>query len=477
MFINRFRICCLGLALLLAAGQAAATDLLEVYQWARTSDLQYKAAQSRFESEALAKQLGLSRSLPQISYNYRWMRNDYESNQKTINITGNSVIKFQECAESPDVLSCLVQGLLGVEITTAKSTYTSSESNLTLTQVIFDPDVTAERAKGRALALKAAAEMAMAEKDLIMRVLDGYLEVLRANDDATLARQQLESIADQQKIVQRRYELGVGKETEVYDAQAAYDVQVMAYEASRTRQFIALYKLSHITGVEMSDVQPLSENLLVEMPVPNDVQAWVLKAFDHNDGIKVAEAAERVARYEMRRHNTTRLPRIMFAANYNERELEGGQGFQPASTSAAFGVDIRLPLYNGGALYNARKQAAYRETEAQDNLALQKNRVETAIVSGMLTIKNEVERFYARKRAADSSARSLEITQRSYTEGGSSFLDLLQVQKNYYEARQQLAHARYDYIKRMFELKQLAGTLNVNDVRDYNAWFQSLISE
>lgn len=472
-YIRRFHIV-LFLWLLMLAGQAmsASSDLLQVYQWARTHDLQYRAAQSRFEAEAISKNIGMARSLPQLSYNYRWMRNEYESNQQTINLSGKSVIKFQECAESPDVLSCLVQGLLGVEITTANSTYTSSESNLTLTQVIFDPDVTAERAQGRAMALKAAAEMSMAERDLIMRTLDAYLEVLRANDDAGLAFRQLESIADQQKIVTRRYELGVGKETEVYDAQAAYDVQVMAYEALRTRQFIALYHLSQMTGMEILDVQPLSENLIVEMPEPVDIQSWVVMAIERNDGIKMAEALERVAYYDMRRHNTSRLPRVMVAANYNERELKGGQGFQPASTSTAFGVDVRLPLYHGGALHYARKQAAYRETEARDTLAMQKNRIETAVVSAMLTIKNEVERFYARKRAADSASRSMEITQRSYTEGGSSFLDLLQVQKHYYETQQQLSHARYDYIRRVFELKQLAGTLTINDVRDYNAWFQ-----
>lgn len=460
------------LSAMLFADKGYTSDLLQVYEWAKTQDLQYKAAVARFESEALSKQIGLARSLPQVNYSYRWMRNDYESNQQTVNLTGKSVIKFQECGQSADVLSCLVQGLLGVEISTANSTYTSQESNLTLTQVLFDPDVNAERAKGRAIAVKAAAEMAMAERDLIMRVVNAYFEVLRANDDAALAFQQLQSIGEQQQLVQRRFDLGVGKETEVYDAQAAYDVQVMAYEAMRTRQFVALYTLSQMTGIEITEVNSLSPALIVEMPEPNDIQTWVNTALEHNDMIKVAEALESVSFHEMRRHNLNNLPRVMFAANYNERELKGGQGFQPASTSAAFGVEIRVPLYTGGAIHNARKQAAYRETEARDNVAMQKNRVETAMVSNMLMMKNEVERFYARKRAADSAGRSLEITQRSYAEGGSSLLDLFQVQKNYFEAQQQLSHARYDYIKRMFELKQLAGTLSVNDVRDYNAWFE-----
>src|SRR5690554_3517577 len=322
------------------------------------------------------------------------MRNDYESNQSSLDLSADSLSNLQHCASDPNPSVCLIQGLAGLEVKETNSRYTSNESNLTLTQVIYDPEVSSERATGRALAVKAIAEMAMAEKSLILRVLEAYLEVLRASDDKWLAEQQLQSIADQQKITQRRFELGVGKETEVYDAQAAYDVQSMAYEATRTRHYVAVYKLSQMTGVAISEIQPLSENILVEMPEPYDMQSWVQQALEHNDGIKVAEATERVAHYEVQKHKLNRLPRVMAAANYNERELKGGQGFQPASSSTAFGIDVRLPLYHGGALYNAKKQAAYQEIEAQDTLSMQRERVETAVVSSLLLIKNEVERYY-----------------------------------------------------------------------------------
>lgn len=455
------------------AAAACSSDLLQVYQWAKNHDLQYKASQSRFEADVLNKKLGLSRSLPQLSYNYRWMRNDYDSNQSSLDLSGESMDRLQQCTAAADPLHCLIQGISDLEVRDAKSRYTSNESNLSLTQVIYDPEVSNERTTGRALAVKAIAEMSMAEKSLIMRVLDAYLEVLRAADDSELAEQQLQSISDQQMITQRRFELGVGKETEVYDAQAAYDVQLMAYEVARTRHTIALYRLSQISGEEISDIQPLSENMQVTLPAAKDMQTWVNQALTHNDTIKVAEAVERVAHLEAKKHKLNRLPRVMAAANYNERDLKGGQGFQPASTSTAVGIDISLPLYHGGALHNAKKQASYKALEAQDSLAMQRENIETAVVSSLLMIKNEVARFHAKQRAAESASRSLAITQRSYEEGGSSLLDLFHVQKNYYQSRTHLSRARYDYIQHLFELKQLAGTLNVKDIESINVWFVS----
>ena len=420
----------------------------------------------------MAEDIGRARSLPQLNYNYRWMRNEYESNQPTVNFTGTSSINFESCANASDQLACLIQGLLGVEIGTQSSTYTSTESSLTLSQVIYDPDVGADRNKGRARAVQAAAEMAAAEKELMVRVLDAYLDVLGAEDEARLALQQLESIAAQQMLAQRRYELGVGRETEVYDAQAAYDMQVMAYETARAQHFVALHKLSQITGVQIEGVQRVSPRMPVELPYPDNVEEWVEKAMQRNDSIKAAEAVARISVYEMRRHRAARFPRVNLAANYHERELRGGQGFTPASETTSVGVDIHLPLYRGGAISAGKRQAAYREMEASDKVNLQRNNVQTAMVSALLMTRNEVERFQARQRAVNSSRKSLEITERSYTEGGSTLLDLLQVQKNYYEARQQLSRARYDYIRRMFEIKQLAGILSMDDIRQYNAWFQ-----
>ena len=43
-----------------------------------------------------------------------------------------------------------------------------------------------------------------------------------------------------------------------------------------------------------------------------------------------------------------------------------------------------------------------------------------------------------------------------------------QSQKNYFQARKDLASARYDYILNVFKLLQLTGTLSKTDLNDYN---------
>src|SRR5690554_3739081 len=239
------------------------------------------------------------------------MRNDYESNQSSLDLSADSLSNLQHCASDPNPSVCLIQGLAGLEVKETNSRYTSNESNLTLTQVIYDPEISSERATGRALAVKAIAERAMAEKSLIMRVLEAYLEVLRAADDSKLAEQQLQSITEQQQFIQQRFELGIAKETDAYEAQAAFDAQSLAYAAMRTRYTIALYRLSQITGETIEAVQPLSAHMQVEPLADTDIQDWVNQALARNDAIQVAEALERVAHHEAKKHKLNRLPRVM----------------------------------------------------------------------------------------------------------------------------------------------------------------------
>ncbi|HEY9034234.1 MAG TPA: TolC family protein [Pseudomonadales bacterium] len=460
-------------ALLVLALPVLSADLLQVYQLARSNDSQHEAAQARFEADVLAGRLGRVRSLPQLNFSYRWMYNDYDSNQQTLTFDGVSTVSFQQCVDSADPLACLLQGLDGVEIAPLRSTYTSREANLTLTQVLFDPDVSAERQRGNALALKAAAAMTQADRELIMRVVDHYLAVLEAGDQAQLASRQLDSIVAQQQLAEQRFQLGIGRETDVYEAQTAADEQRLAVEAAQTRRRLALLALSGMTGSTLGDVLQVSAAMPVQRLQPQDASHWIALAMARNDAIKIAEAAGQLAQHDMRRHRHSRLPRVLAAANYNERELDGGQAFQPESTTTSIGVEIRLPLYNGGAMSLGKQQAAYREMEARHLLALQKNSVETAIVGQLLLIDHAVNRYQAQQRAVDTSAKSLAITRRAYDQGVGSLAELFRVQHNHYQAQLKLSQARYDYIRRVCELKQQAGSLSLADIRELNAWLVS----
>lgn len=447
---------------------ARAADLLEAYGWAHKNDHKYQSALLRYQSDSLASKLASASTLPQIGYSYRWKKNEYESDTKSLSYTGELSLDFRNCED----WTCVRDKLFGLQYKDTHNKYTSRESALTLTQTIYDTRRYAERFKSEVAVEKATIEIEGAEQDLVVRLVEAYLDVLRAQDDKDFARQQLDSIDAQKKFAEKRYELGVGKETEVYDAQSAYDAQLTVFELSRAQHFIKLRKLSAITGVEMATVFPVSDQMPVETPLPGDADHWVGLALQRNAAIRLAETAEKMASYERFEKRYTHLPTLNFAAAYVETDLQGGQGFSPAATSKAYGLEFHLPLYQGGAVSTASKQSAFRLEEAKEQLLSQRQQVEMAVVNLLLLIKTDVKRYQATSLTVASSRKAYEVRSRAYREGGGSLPELFQAEKNHFQARKELSSVRYDYLLNLFRLYQMTGTLSPKELTFYNAWFQ-----
>lgn len=445
-------------------------DLLEVYQAGRQHDGQYQVEQLRFKALLLDEKIARARSLPQLSYHYRWMKNDYRSDQQGVHFPDSFEEQLLACGQSADQLACLVDGLSHVDVYKLRSKYTSQESNLTLSQVIFDPEVGAERAQGRALTLKAAAEMAAAEKQLILRSLSYYLQYLRAQQEQGLHSRLLADLQEQYISLEQQYRLGVASEEDWLDMQLALDEQQMAYRASQSQWDIAVRRLEQFTAQRIVAIAPISEKLEPSAFDLGKLEYWQHLAVEFNDNIKLAEAAEQIANYELRKHKVNRLPRITVAANYQDRELKGGHAFQPASTSTAYGVDVRLPLYHGGALYYGRRKAAYQQLEAQDKVQWQKQQL-TRTVEDMWQVLREYEsRFTSYKGRLTIWQDRVKQYEKAYQNGSKPFATLLQARQKELQSKVQLAELQRQFLLQWFEFKLLVGTLSLEDLKQLNVW-------
>lgn len=461
----------IALLLLLGYSPCYGLDLLQAYQAARLHDGQYQAEQSRFKAQLLNEQIGRARSLPQLSYHYRWMKNDYRSDQQGVRFPDSFEEQLLGCGQTSDQLGCLLDGLTHVDVYKLRSNYTSQESNLTLTQVVFDPEVGAERAQGRALALRAAAEMSLAEKQLILRVVKAYLQLLQAEQDKQQQMQLLADVSEQYDVLEQQLQLGVANEENWLEIQLTLEAQQLAYEASDTQLQLSQKQLEQLLGQELGGFAGLSDKLLFSAFELKEPGYYLRMALEFNDGIKLAEAAEQIANNELRKQKVSRLPRITLAANYQDRELKGGHAFQPASTSTAYGVDVRLPLYHGGALYYGRKKAAFQQLEAQDKVQWQKQQVEQAVNDQLLILKGFERRLASAERSVLLYQQSLEMHETAYKNGSKPYLSLLSAQQAHSKAQAQYAELQREFLMRWFEFKFLVGTLSVDDIKQANAWF------
>ena len=467
----------IALLLMWAAGYAQAFDLIDVYRYAKKNDPQYQAALSRYKVDSLAKELGSALIQPNIVFSYGWNKNEYEASESTLIFTGNVSFDFNDClqiGDTEDQVSCALQRLSGFEVGRQRDSYQSRDASLSLTQTVFDMEKFIEQDIARATAHRAALEKQQAEKDLILRVLDTYLLVLRNQNELEYTRQQLSSINTQLVLAKNRFELGVGDEITLFDAQAAYDAQLIAVDAAQLTYDNSLRQISHLTNIRVSSVAGLSEQMPILEPSPADHKSWVKTANRYNDNLRIAMQAEKLAQFDLRKAKSARLPTVDFGATYRENELSGGQGFIPGARTTVYGFNVNVPIYLGGRIGTTQKQAAYQLEESQFRVTDQRKKLEVQVINALMVAKADVKRYAAFKRAARSYERALIVREQAYKDGAISLPELFDAQQDYFDAKKKLASARYDYVSNTIQLSYIVGILSEKELSELNAWFESI---
>jgi outer membrane protein len=131
---------------------------------------------------------------------------------------------------------------------------------------------------------------------------------------------------------------------------------------------------------------------------------------------------------------------------------------------------MSLPLYQGGAISSQRRESAERAIAARENHTGAMREIIQATRSVHLAVVTDVQRVKARQQAIVSAQSALDATQAGYEVGTRNVVDVLDAQRILYSAIRNYANTRYDYVLRTLRLRQLAGTLNPQDVADLSKW-------
>jgi outer membrane protein len=233
---------------------------------------------------------------------------------------------------------------------------------------------------------------------------------------------------------------------------------------------ISYEAIENLTGERYDNVSPLLETLAMEMPEPADVNEWVDSGLDKYPGILLAESGREAVRLQRNATRSNHLPTVDLVASYSDSSQDK---MDLGSTTTAVGVQISVPLLAGGSLYGQSKQAAMKYAAADYDLEKQRRDVKQNIRSLYYKVHTDVLNIKARKQAIKSAKSALDATETGYKVGTRNIVEVLDAQRNLYQAQRDYANARYDYIINLLNLKFFAGTLNEQDIQMLNTWLEA----
>lgn len=140
---------------------------------------------------------------------------------------------------------------------------------------------------------------------------------------------------------------------------------------------------------------------------------------------------------------TARLyPNITLSASWTLQSASMGRLFDGSSGLWSVAAELTAPVFHGGALQAQRRAA---ESALAVQLAIYRQTVLQAfgqVADTLRALQHDAEAIAAQQEALETAQASLELTQESYAAGQSSFLQVLEVQRLYQQARLGYARAR-----------------------------------
>jgi len=217
---------------------------------------------------------------------------------------------------------------------------------------------------------------------------------------------------------------------------------------------------------------PLIANTPLPSPDPQNIDRWVEVALNENLTVLAAEFASINLQHAIERSKSGLYPTLDIVASRSNSISGGGSLGGSEIDNTALGLELNVPLYAGGRIFSQAREARARLDESNQFLEQQRRSTVRQVRESYLGVLASISRVKALKQAEKSSQSALEANEVGLEVGTRTTVDVLDARRVLFGAKRDLARARYDYILNTLRLKQAAGTLTNNDIREVNRWLK-----
>lgn len=428
------------LVLATVAAPATAADLVEIYRLAQQQDPVHAAARATWRATQEKLPQGRAGLLPTATLSANTTYNDRN-------------IQFRNGASVP-------------------GQFNSNGVTVAVTQPLFRLQNKVQYDEARIQLTQGDAQLAAATQDLISRVAQTYFDVLLAQDNVELAAAQKTAIGEQLAQAKRNFEVGTATITDTHEAQARYDLSVAQEIAARNDLEIKKRSVQQIIGDTAPVLNKLGPAFALQLPEPNSMDAWVAQALANSQQVAIQRAAVQLAEQEVARNRYGHYPTLDAVASYSQ--AAAGSGFQGGpgtdTTTRVIGLQLAVPLYQGGAVNSQVRQAIANLDKARQDLETVSRQTTLATQQAFLGVASGLAQVKALETALSSSQSAFDSSKLGQEVGVRTQVDVLNAQQQVYSARFNLAQAKYNYILSHLKLEAAVGQLGEDDLVRVNQW-------
>jgi outer membrane protein len=359
---------------------------------------------------------------------------------------------------------------LGGNIPPGESNFDTYRATIEARQPIYRKQNLVQMDQTKTQVSQADKQYHLSQQALILRTTEAYFDVLIAQDQIDLIRAQKAAILSQLEQAKATFEVGTATITDVNEAQARYDLIVAQEIAAVNEQQIAKRAVQAITGQVPTQLASVKDNIAIN-PLNQDMQAWQDIATQNNLNIQIQQDALRFAEQQVKFANAGHHPTLDLVGSYSNNYTNGapsvfGTGNQ--LRNATIGLQLDIPIYQGGQISSQARQAVHNKQKAQDDLDIARRQTDLNTQRSYLNLNTSIAQVNAFEQALISSQSQLDSTELGYEVGVRTSVDVLNAQQQLFSAKRDLLQSRYNYLVNIIRLKSASGLVAEADLVEIN---------
>jgi outer membrane protein len=427
-----------GFVLMILNSNVMAMDLVEVYTLAETNDPIYR--QAVYSTLAIQESKPQARALLLPSAN---LSADTIGNDQTIRSAG-----FGDDGDT---------------------NFNSHGYTMTLSQPLFRWDRYLSLKQSDNVILQAEAEQLSTQQELVIRVAVSYFTILGALDNIEFTEAETKSLSRQLEQANQRFEVGLTAITDVHEAQAGFDRAVADDILADNLLDNARENLREITGEYILELDSLGDSMPLVSPEPNDINQWSTTAESQNMNVIAIKHKLESSRQEIKIQKAGHLPTLDIVASHGYN-VSGGRFGATKIRASGIGLELNVPLYQGGLVNSKTKHARHRYNQTFQELEQALRAAQRETRQSYLGVMSGISLVGALKQALVSSEAALNATETGFEVGTRTAVDVVASERSTLNSKRNQARARYDYLLDSLRLKKAAGTLSLDDLKKISAW-------
>ena len=291
---------------------------------------------------------------------------------------------------------------------------------------------------------------------LINQVTKAYYTILLTQDQNSVFRRSLQNTTENARIIQNKFKQGTVSEYEWIRA----DVQVRNANSnlvsSESAVNLSKLQLKMIMGLDMNIGIKIEGSLSAfENKMYGDVLLIDTTSLKMNTDLNQFDIKSSQLDHALKMQKASWWPTLAASFNFAYTTMGNDGKMSSVFPTSNAGVQLSIPLFQGGARIYKEKQLKIQQSELKDQRDNLRRSLEMQAITYLDNIKKALEKIESNKEGLRQAEKAVSISKKMYEVGSSTYLDLSNSELALIQAGLMYNQSIFDYLSAKADLEKL----------------------